>query len=469
MGTVTKKEWDGFFTKDKAFYKTLISLLSMVALQNIVAYSVNMTDNLMLGAYNQNDAMAGAAIVNQIFFIVQQLALSIGEALVVLAAQYWGQNRPEPIRKLTGIALKLGVICGLAVVVICAAAPHAVLMIFTNDPEYMKEGIVYLSLMKYTFLMFMISNILMASLRSVGIVRISFLISIVTLVLNAGINYTLIFGHFGFPELGIRGSSIGTFIARSAELLIVVVYMLKKDGRLRLFQSNFLKYDPELKRDFTKVAVPVILSQVLWAVSVPMQTAILGHLSPKSIGANAVAANAMATTFYQYLKVMVVAMSSTSAVMIGNAIGRGDIKRVKSDARTLSVIDLALGIVLGVLLYVLRLPLLHLYNLTPQAAVLADQMLVIMSFIMVGMSYQMPVSMGLIRGGGDARFTLVMNMISTWAIVMPLSYLSAFWWKWPVAAVVIVIQSDQVFKCVPTFLHFRKYGWVKKLTRANNA
>lgn len=158
-------------------------------------------------------------------------------------------------------------------------------------------------------------------------------------------------------------------------------------------------------------------------------------------------------------------MSSSSAVMIGASVGRGDMKRVKSDARTLVVIDLLIGVALGVALFVLRKPLLTFYNLNDTAIVLADQLIIVMSFIMVGMSYQMPVSMGIIRGGGDAKFSMVMNMISTWAIVIPLSFMSAFWWHWSVVGVVIMIQSDQVFKGLPTFIRFRSYKWVKKLTR----
>ncbi len=96
---------------------------------------------------------------------------------------------------------------------------------------------------------------------------------------------------------------------------------------------------------------------------------------------------------------------------------------------------------------------------------LSDTLIIIMGFVMVGMSYQMPVSFGLIMGGGDGKFTMKMNLISTWAIVTPLSFMAAFWWKWPVWLVVIVVQSDQIFKCLPTFLHFRRYGWIKKLTR----
>ena len=96
---------------------------------------------------------------------------------------------------------------------------------------------------------------------------------------------------------------------------------------------------------------------------------------------------------------------------------------------------------------------------------MAVYLFTILSFVMVGKSYQMPVSFGFIQGGGDTKFTMKMNMISTWAIVMPLSFMAAFWWKWPVEAVVIVIQSDQIFKGLPTFLRFRSYKWIRKLTK----
>ena len=264
----------------------------------------------------------------------------------------------------------------------------------------------------------------------------------------------------GFPQLGIRGAAISTLIARIAELLIVVIYIAKVDKKLDLFHRDLFKFNRDLKRDYTKVYIPIMISQVLWGVSVPMQTAILGHLS-----ADAIAANSVATTFYQYLKVVVLAMSATSAVLIGNAIGRGNMREIKQEARTISVIDVAVGICLGLLLIALRKPLLSLYNLDATATDLALTLIVLMGFIMMTMSYQMPVSFGLIQGGGDAKFTMKMNMISTWCIVMPLSFMAAFWWKLPVPLVVLVIQSDQIFKCLPTFIHFRKYTWMKKLTR----
>ena len=96
---------------------------------------------------------------------------------------------------------------------------------------------------------------------------------------------------------------------------------------------------------------------------------------------------------------------------------------------------------------------------------IGDGLIVIMSLVMVGMSYQMPVAGGVLKGSGDAKFSMKLNLISTWLIVTPLSFAAAFLWKWPIAAVVMCLQSDQIFKCLPVFLRFRSYKWIHKLTR----
>ena len=159
------------------------------------------------------------------------------------------------------------------------------------------------------------------------------------------------------------------------------------------------------------------------------------------------------------------AMSSTSAVMMGKTVGKGDLEEVKAAGRTLSVIDVCIGLVLGSILFFPRGALLSYYKLNETAAILANQLIVIMAAVMVGMSYQMPVGSGIIRGSGDTKFSLYLNMISTWGIVMPLSFAAAFLWKWPIPAVVLCLQSDQIFKGLPIFLRFRSYKWIHKLTR----
>ena len=450
-----------FFSKDRMFYKRLFTILLTVSLQNVVAYSVNMADNLMLGSYSQV-TLSGAATVNQIFFMVQQLSVGICDSLVIIGSQYWGRQNIRSLRKVGGCGLKLAAGGGLLIWALCLIFPSQLMAIFTTDASIASEGMAYMAIIKYTFVLFLITQAILATLRCAETVRIAFIVSCVSLVVNVGINYCLIFGKFGLPEMGIRGAAIGTLIARIVELIIVLVYALKVDQKVRLFSENPLKKDPGISHDFSVLATQILVQELFWAVSIPLQSAILGHLS-----SDAIAANSIATTFYQYLKVVVRAMASASAVMIGSAIGRGNMEEVKREGRTLSVIDLIIGAILGLILFLLHKPLLSMYSLTPEAYVMADQLLVLMAFLMVTMGYMMPVMNGILRGGGDAKFTLYVNMISTWAVVVPLSFMSAFWWKLPVVWVVFFSQSDQVFKAPIAFLRFRTYKWAKKLTRDN--
>ena len=454
----TRKET--FFSRDREFYRSLFSMMLVVALQNLISYSVNMADNIMLGAYSQ-EALSGAAVVNQVFFLVQQMAISIGDGLVVLCSQYWGQKRTKPIRQLTGLVLRVAFCVGIVLIILCTLFPRQILGIFTSDEAILHQGMQYLYIIKYTFLLFLLTQVLLSALRSVETVKIAFVISCLSLVINICVNSTLIYGRFGFPEMGVVGAAIGTIISRIVEFLVVLVYICRKDTKLKLFSDReVLHISPELRWDYFHVAVPIAAASLLWAISVPMQTAILGRLS-----ADAIAANSVATTFYQYMKVIVVAMASTSAVMMGKTVGKGDIGEVKAAARTLSVIDISVGLVLGSILYMTKGFLLSHYALNESAAVLADQLIAIMAVVMVGMSYQMPVGSGIIRGAGDTKFSLYLNMISTWGIVMPLSFAAAFLWKWPIPAVVACIQSDQIFKGLPIFLRFCSYKWIHKLTR----
>lgn len=448
-----------FFSKDPTFYRRLFTILLTVSLQNVIAYSVNMADNLMLGSYSQV-TLSGAATVNQIFFMVQQLSVGICDTLVIIGSQYWGRRNVHSLRKVGGCGLKLALGGGLLIWSICLLFPTRLMAIFTTDSSIASEGMAYMAIIKYTFILFLVTQAILATLRCADTVRIAFIVSCISLVVNVGINYCLIFGKFGMPELGIRGAAIGTLIARITELVIVIVYALKADQKVRLFSENPLKKDPAISQDFSRLATQILVQELFWAVSIPLQSAILGHLS-----SDAIAANSIATTFYQYLKVVVRAMASASAVMIGSAIGRGNIDEVKAEGRTLSVIDLIIGIILGITLFALHRPLLSMYSLTDTAYVMTDQLMILMSFLMVTMGYMMPVMNGILRGGGDAKFTLYVNMISTWAIVVPLSFMSAFWWKLPVVWVVFFSQSDQVFKAPIAFLRFRTYKWIRKLTR----
>ena len=449
------------FARDRAFYYGLFRMMLVVAMQNVLAYSVNVADNLMLGGYSQA-ALSGAATVNQIQFLVQQITIALGDAMVMLNAQYWGKGELEPIGGITGVALKIGLLFGGAVLLMTSLAPRQILLLFTSDETIIAAGMEYLEILRFSYLFYIVTTILIAFLRSIETVTISFVVSLVSLIVNVGINYALIFGHFGLPRMGLRGAAIGTLIARILELILVLGYVLLREKKLRLFQRNSFGRNPQLFRDYRRVAVPVVLTNFLWSLATPIQTGILGHLS-----SDAIAANSVSTTMFQYLKVVTVSEASATSVSVGKMVGEGHREKeyLRPYVRALQGIFLGIGLVLGGVLLAIRGPLLGVYALSPSAKALANQLLLLMVVIFLGMAYQMPASVGIIRGGGETKFNMYLNLISTWAIVMPLSFAAAFWWRLPVFWVVFCLNSDQLFKCIPVALYANGYRWVHVLTR----
>ena len=266
------------FTRDRQFYSTLGHLMLVVILQNVVTYSVNMADNLMLGAYSQV-CLSGAAAVNMIQFVFQSLANGLGEGVVILGSQYWGQNRPGPVRRLAGTALLAGFVSGTLVFAAASLFPQQILRFFTPDEAIVQQGVAYLELIRFTYILFGMTAVLNAIMRTIGAVNITFGVSVLSLVVDVAINYALIFGKFGMPELGIRGAAVGTLVARALEVLILLGYLTFRDKKLTLFAENPFRPDLPLQRSYFKTAGNVALSSVLWSMATPIQTSILGHLT----------------------------------------------------------------------------------------------------------------------------------------------------------------------------------------------
>ena len=208
------------FTKDKAFYRTFFPLLFILELQQLAALAVNLADNLMLGRYTEL-ALSGATLVNQIQFTLQQIASGIGMGIVVLAAQYWGQRRTEPIKRIINIGVKCGCLTGILFFAVSKAAPAAILSLFTSDQAVIAEGVRYLEIVCWTYLVFAVSNSLMYSLQSVETAAVGTVMSLSTICINVCLNYCLIYGRLGAPEMGVAGAAIATLASRVVELIII--------------------------------------------------------------------------------------------------------------------------------------------------------------------------------------------------------------------------------------------------------
>lgn len=444
---------------DTSFYRKFLTIYVALVLQNVVTLSVNLADNMMLGSYSET-ALSGVAAVNQIQFIYQQLLMALGDGLVIFCSQYWGKRQTEPMKKISATAMHAGLLIAILLFALVSIFPRQAVGIFTTEESIIREGVSYLSIIRFTYLFFAVTQILLATLHSVEVVKIAFYLSVMTFFVNCGINYVLIYGHFGAPEMGAAGAAIGTLAARMTELVVLIIYIIKKEKQLHLSIRSYLQHDRVLSGDYFRVTAPMLVVQGLWGVNTALQTVILGHMT-----AAAIAANSVASTIFMMVKSMAVGAASTASIIIGNTIGTGDIALVKKYSGRLQRIFVVIGLVSGLLLFLIRVPILQLYDLSASTKEMANTFLIILSVVVIGMSYQMPTNNGIIRGGGNAMFVVKMDLISIWGIVIPLSFVMAFVVKASPAVVVCCLNADQIFKCIPAFLESHYGNWIRKLTR----
>lgn len=447
--------------REKRFYKTFFALALSLALQNLLIYSVNLMDTIMLGRYSQ-DAMSGVSLCNQVQFMLQMLVVGAGEGAVVLGAQYWGKNDLKPISHIIGSALRFGGGMAAVLFLLVLAAPEQLLSLLSNEPLVIAEGKRYFQIICYSYMVFTATHILVASLRSVGVVNIGYIISFSTLCINVCLNYLLIYGNFGFPELGVRGAAIATLISRCAELLIVVYYLKYREKQLCLTLKKLIYIDPSYIRDYIRVSFPVLLNQAQWGAAQMVQTGILGHL-----GGDVTAANAIAVQAYQVLSVVAYGASSAAGIVVGKTIGGGRRGELKKLVYTLEALFAAIGICTGLAIFLLRRPVLAVFggSLTESAYRLSTQFMAVIALTTVGTSYQVACDNGIIRGGGDTAFSAKMNLISMWLIVVPFSAMAAFWWDCAPVVVFFLLKWDQLYKIIPVSIRLHGWKWVRVVTR----
>lgn len=443
---------------NNVFNKKFFSICAVLVLQNVITLSVNLSDNMMLGAYSES-ALAGVAAVNQIQFVYQQLLVGLGDGLVIFCSQYWGKKQTKPIKKIVAVAMCSAVGLAITFFIVVTLFPNQTMQIFTNDRVIIGEGVKYLNIIRFTYLFFAITQMLLASMRSVQVVKIAMYLSIMTFCVNCGINYVLIYGHFGAPEMGAEGAAIGTLIARIIECGILSVYVFKYEKNLKLKPCDCFHVERELSKAYYKVTSPILLTQGLWGVNTALQTVILGHMTSAAI-----AANSVSSTLFLLMKSLAVGAASTAGIIIGEAIGAGNIELVKKYSIHMQKLFVLIGFVAGIVLFFIRIPILALYQLSPETKSMANQFLLVLCVVVVGMTYQMPTHNGIIRGGGNAKFVMKMDIISIWGIMLPLSFFMAFVVKASPVLVVCCLNSDQIFKCIPAYLESHYGNWIRKLT-----
>lgn len=446
------------FTKDRSFYRSLILLAVPISLQNLVTFAVNFADNVMIGSLG-DDAISGVYVGGQLQSVVQMFVGGIEGAILILAAQYWGRKDRDSIRKVVSIGVKFALGVGLFTTLVAVLFPQWVIRIFTTEPGVIREGAAYVQIVGFTYLFFSVSQVMIAAMRSVETARIGLYISCMALVVNVCLNYVFIFGHLGFPAMGVRGAAVATLISRIMEMCVSIGYVFFVDKKLRFGWRDLLHTDGQLLRDFVRYGLPIIGGQVVWAVNSLANTKILGYYS-----AGVIAATSITGMLHNLVYVWMNGMSSAVGIITGKTVGAGQYEKMKEYSKTVQMIFLFVGLISGAAVFLFRDGFISLYNASPEAQEYSRQFINVISVTIIGTCYQAACLFGLVKSGGDISFVFKNDTIFVFLVVIP-SSLIAMWLGAPPWVVFACLKCDQILKCFVAIVKINRYNWMKNLTR----
>lgn len=446
--------------KDKKFYLHLFMLTVPIILQSVITYSVSLTDNIMIGSLGET-ATSGVYVVNQVTTFLQRLVMGLSSAMIILAAQYWGKDDVKSVKTIVSIGLKISFFSSAVVAVLLFSFPRQVLALFTDKPTVIEAGIIYGKFIACTYVIYCITNILISAMRCVETVKIGMIVSIAALVVNVFLNWVLIFGNLGFPALGAKGAGIATLAARVVEFIIIFIYVAFIDKKLNFKLKDLFNTNKLLLMDFVKYGIPITAGSVSWGINLAVQGAIIGRFDEPVI-----AAFSISNIVFQIITVGAYSSATASSIIIGKAVGSGDIDRVKSYARTLQVIFIGIGIITGIVMFTSRGLIPFIYkDMSAETLAYASQFIIVLAVMSVGTSYQMATLTGIVRAGGATNFVLINDLLFVWLIVLPSSALAAFVIGTAPWIVVLCLKCDQILKCIVAVVKVNRFKWIKNLTR----
>lgn len=444
---------------DSDFIKRLTGLAVPIALQSLLLACVGASDTIMLGALEQN-AMASVSLATQIQFVQNVIVLGVVAAFQVLGAQYMGKNDRATVNKLLFMSLRITVLISLFFAGMCFCIPESLMKIFTNEQVLIDIGIGYLKMASISYLLAGFSQCFIALVKLGPRASDVAWISGVTVVLNIGLNAVFIFGLFGFPAMGVLGAALATSVSRAFEFILSSVACFR-NRTIRPDFSYLFSTDRILSRDFFRQLIPLMGAFMIWTLGFTSYSAFMGHL-----GVDAAAANSVSSVVRSLVISFIRGLAGGSAVLIGFELGSGRLERAKLYGDRIVFLSLVFGVFTSALMIAMIPVAKSVIRLSECADAYFISMQIILAVYIVGCSFNSVVINGIFAAGGDTAYDCYSLAATMWGVAVPLAALGTFVFGWPVALVYSCTCLDEVGKTIWTWLHYRKYRWLKNLTRA---
>ncbi len=442
----------------KDFYKKLYRLALPISLQSLLLASVAAADAFMLGRIEQN-AMAAVSLATQIQFVQNMIISAAIGAGSILGAQYWGKQDTRTINDIFCLMLRICGILSLVSALACVFFPQYLMLAFAHDPELVRIGASYLRIAGWSYLLTGISQCYLTVMKISDHAAASAWVSGVAVILNIVLNAVCIFGLLGVPAMGARGAALATLISRIVEFGLCIGLSYKKSF-LHPELKSFFSRNKLIEKDFMKCAMPLVGAMLLWGIGFTSYTAVMGHMGADSAGANSIA-----SVIRDLVCCFCNGIGAAAGIVVGNELGAGDLATGKLYGEKCMKIGYIIGFGSTAIVLAVTPLVMSFVQLTPQAHAYLVGMMIIMSVYMIGRAVNTVIINGIFAAGGDTLFDMYSLCVCMWGLAVPLAFLGAFVFHWPVLLVYSCTCLDEVGKIPWVMYHYRKYKWVKDLTR----
>ena len=444
----------------KQFLLYALKLAFPIMIQNLISTLVNSADTIMLGYVSQT-AMAASSLATQYTFVLFCFYYGLGIGTSVLCAQYFGKGDKQTVERIIGLAARVAILISLLFFVFSFFAPEAIMKIFTDSPQTIKEGAAYLKVLSFSFVFMGFSQVFVSALRSVGKIVFPSALYVVSLLVNVLMNAAFIFGLFGLPRLGVVGVALGTVSARAVEVILCFVYSAAgKDIKFRL--KNLFRRSGVLFKDFLKISAPSVVNDLMWGMAATTCTAILGH-----IGDDMVAANAVAVMVVNMGAIVCRGFSNATTIIVSQTLGENRMEDTKVYAKRMLWLTVIVSLLGCCVILAIRPFMVQFYHdkLTETAIYYLGIIMIMTTWRLVGEGINTCLICGCFRGGGDAKFGMVVDTVFMWGVSVPLMAIAAYVLKLPPVWVYFVMTLDEFEKMPVVFAHYFKFKWMKNITR----
>lgn len=450
-----KKTLEGF--KDKKFLMTILTLILPIALQNLISSSLNMVDNVMIGKLGES-AIAAVGLVNQYFFIFMLCLSGINAGAGIFISQFWGRKDTRNIRRMLGLEILLSTFAAVLFGVVAFLSPESIIKIFTSNAEVITLGSSYIKVISITFLITAISMAYSTVLRCMGIAKAPMYGSLIGVLTNAFLNWVLIFGNLGFTARGVVGAAIATSIARTIEMVYILVVSYKSNEVIRCRVKEMFSFNKGFIATYFKTSSSVIINELIWSLGISTYSIIYAR-----IGIREVASMQIASTVNNMFMVLGIGLATAGAIIVGNKIGEEKTDEALDYAKRLGVLAPIVGLISGVALYIGAPYIVKIFNIDESTVRMTIDVLKIMAVFAPLRFFNVLMIVGVFRGGGDTTYSMLVQLGTVWFFAIPIGFLGAVYFKLSLPIVFFLLCSEEIVKIVFELKRFRSGKWMKNI------